>query len=384
METSLRPLSLGEILDRTAQLYRSNFVLFAGIFAVYSGVALVLNLVLIGLGELLKALHQAENLKWVIWTFSGLQILFLFLIVGVVVAAISCAVAWVNLGKPASIRGAYMSVLPRFGRYLWLMTITAFIVWTPIVLLYGGYFAFMVLNVKGYGTVAGIANTQSAASDPTKMMTLGLASLAFFLLLFPFGAYTVFMSLRYALALPACVVENLKARAAIRRSIDLSKGSRGRIFVLLLLILALKIGLVLITQLFILVAAFKHRGELGPGLMSLSQVIAFFTNTFLGPIGATGITLFYYDQRVRKEGFDIEWMMQAAGLTVPAPAPADTQSAPALQSEFPVEAAPEHAVLFAPQPTLDPAAVVPEPPVELFPTAPENDGDPNSSESPHE
>jgi hypothetical protein len=34
---------------------------------------------------------------------------------------------------------------------------------------------------------------------------------------------------------------------------------------------------------------------------------------------ATGFTLFYYDQRIRKEGFDIEWMMQAAGMTVPAP-----------------------------------------------------------------
>ena len=48
--------------------------------------------------------------------------------------------------------------------------------------------------------------------------------------------------------------------------------------------------------------------------------MGFFTNTFLGPIWATGITLFYYDQRVRKEGYDIEWMMQAAGLTPPPPA----------------------------------------------------------------
>jgi hypothetical protein len=29
--------------------------------------------------------------------------------------------------------------------------------------------------------------------------------------------------------------------------------------------------------------------------------------------------LFYYDQRIRKEGFDIEWMMQQAGLTEPHP-----------------------------------------------------------------
>jgi hypothetical protein len=36
MEPALRPMSLGETLDRTAQLYRSNFVLFAGIFVPYA------------------------------------------------------------------------------------------------------------------------------------------------------------------------------------------------------------------------------------------------------------------------------------------------------------------------------------------------------------
>jgi hypothetical protein len=129
------------------------------------------------------------------------------------------------------------------------------------------------------------------------------------------------MGLRYVLAIPACVVENLKARQAIRRGIELSKGTRGRIFVLALLVGIIKLGLVGITQLFVVVAAFKHPGQpLGPGISALSETIAFFTNTFLGPIFATGITLFYYDQRVRKEGYDIEWMMQAAGLTVPAQA----------------------------------------------------------------
>jgi hypothetical protein len=29
------------------------------------------------------------------------------------------------------------------------------------------------------------------------------------------------------------------------------------------------------------------------------------------------ITLFYYDQRIRHEGFDIEWMMNQAGLNAP-------------------------------------------------------------------
>lgn len=126
------------------------------------------------------------------------------------------------------------------------------------------------------------------------------------------------MSLRYALAVPACVVEDLTARKAIRRSIELSKGSRGRIFVLFLLVGVIKLGLVGITQTFFLAAVFKNHGQISPWISAASQVVAFFTNTFIGPIGAAGIALFYYDQRVRKEGYDIEWMMQAAGLTPPA------------------------------------------------------------------
>jgi hypothetical protein len=152
--------------------------------------------------------------------------------------------------------------------------------------------------------------------------------------------YAILMGLRYALAVPACVVENLKARPAIKRSIQLTQGSRGRIFVLGLLIAVIQIGLVLLTQLFFVLAAVKQHGVLPAWVRVLQQVVGFFTNTFIGPMWATGLTLFYYDQRVRKEGFDIEWMMQAAGMTAPATVPVET--AP--------ETAPE------PAPAVEPAA----------------------------
>jgi len=48
--------------------------------------------------------------------------------------------------------------------------------------------------------------------------------------------YGVIMWLRYSLAVPACVVEDLPAGKAIKRSVELSSGSRGRIFVLWLLV----------------------------------------------------------------------------------------------------------------------------------------------------
>jgi hypothetical protein len=341
MESNLRPLTLGEILDRTAQLYRTNFLLFAGISAVYAGVLLVVGLLQIGLAEALRVMRMTQQLQWLTWTTMTLGMLLMFLCYGAVMAAVSRALAWVHLGKTATIRGAYQSILPRLGRYLWLMTLTFLAVFSPISLLYAGYFGTLAYYVKGFGTNP--AAQQASMSNPQTMMIFGLASLVFVLLLLPIGVYTVLMGLRYSLAVPACVVEEMKARQAIRRSIELAKGSWGRIFLLALLIGVIKVGLGILTQIFVVIAAFKHPGQLpGPGIQALSQVIGFFTNTFLGPIYAMGVTLFYYDQRIRKEGFDIEWMMQAAGMT-PSERAAEPPAAdePGLALDGPSEPAPE-------------------------------------------
>jgi hypothetical protein len=307
METNLRPLTLGEILDRTAQLYRTNFLLFAGVFSVYAGVVLVLNLLQIGLTSWLSGLHANIGLQVLGGVAAVIKGLLVFLFAGAAVAAISRAVAWVHLGEPATIRGAYLSILPRLGRYLWLMTMVAFFIWAPLLVI-------AVLCGVLIALVPGIFTGQHSPANPQSIMALAVLGLAA-LLIIPWIVYAILMALRYSLAVPACVVENLKARKAIRRSIELSKGSRGRIFILGLLVFIIELGLVGVSQFFLFVLAFRQHGHLGPIALAISQVIAFFTGTFLGPIYATGLTLFYYDQRIRKEGFDIEWMMQAAGLT---------------------------------------------------------------------
>ena len=144
------------------------------------------------------------------------------------------------------------------------------------------------------------------------------------LLFVPAVVYGAIMWLRYSLAMPACVVEDLPTGMAIRRSIDLSQGSRGRIFVLWLLVYAIRMLLGLLFGFPFLVFGLKHPGHALPlGWLAVSVLAGFVTNTLIGPTYSTGLTLFYYDQRIRKEGFDIEWMMQAAGLTpqpgLPAP-----------------------------------------------------------------
>jgi hypothetical protein len=321
MESNLRPLALGEILDRTAQLYRTHFWLFAGISAVYSGTLLAMSLAEIGVQEFFRAEHLARYLTWVGGIGLMVQFLIMFLFGGLAVAANNRAVAWVHLGQPATIRGAYGSILPHAGRYLWLMIIIALILWTPLALAYAGYLSLIFFWVRPL-TRGGMAHIQinptATGGNQQAILMVGLATVAFGLVFVLAVAYAVVMGLRYALAIAASVVENLKARPALRRSIELTKGSRGRIFVLALLVMVIQIGLVATTQVTFVVLSFRHNGQLSVEARVLQQFVAFVTNTFIGPLYATGLTLFYYDQRVRKEGYDIEWMMEAAGLTPPA------------------------------------------------------------------
>jgi hypothetical protein len=353
MAVNLRPLSLGEILDRTAQLYRENFILFAGIASVYAGVLLVLNLMQIGLAELLRALHMT---RYEVLATLGYAILIFPVIIicsGAAMAANNRAVAWVNLGEAATIRGAYLSILPRLGRYLWIMAIAMFFAYLPFVIIYG---VVTVLLFALIGINGGAAHHHGANADPYAAILVGIGTIGILVLTFPAIIYAIWMALRYSLAIPASVVENLKARVAIRRSIELTGGARGRIFVLGLLIAVIQFGLVAITQFPFILMAFKdikQHALLPVWVQVAQQFVNFLTTSFIGPMWATGLTLFYYDQRIRKEGFDIEWMMQAAGLTVPAPSaqPDPAQAPPSEQAAQAADAERAQPAKPAPPPT---------------------------------
>jgi uncharacterized membrane protein len=326
MNNQLRPLSLGEILDRTAELYRNNFLLFAGISAIFATAMLTIGMAHIGVLAALGYPNVAAGLSWSTAVAAVLEWLTIVLLAGLSVAANNRAVAWVYLGQQTTVRGAATSILPRVRSYLWLMTMAAFRAWAPLSALYVALFAivFSILP-KGFFTNPAVAQT-AAPANPNAFIAAGIGMLILMPLFLAALVYGVWMSLRYSLAMPACVVEEVPPRQALRRSIDLSKGSRGRIFVLGLLVFAVRLLLGILLGFPFVAFAFKHPGHQIPlALLALQQVAGFLTNTFIGPIYSTGLTLFYYDQRVRKEGYDIEMMMQAAGLALPAEAPATQQ-----------------------------------------------------------
>jgi hypothetical protein len=54
----------------------------------------------------------------------------------------------------------------------------------------------------------------------------------------------------------------------------------------------------------------------------INGVVALISALVFAPYGSIVLTLLYYDQRMRREGFDVERMMRAAGLDESAAVPA--------------------------------------------------------------
>src|SRR5690348_1501760 len=100
----LRPLSTGEVLDRTFQLYRSHFMLFVGLAllpAAVNAVIASLRLVLVWphLHEAAAALARVQMISGVLSIIGGLISIVVY---GITQAATTWAVSAVYLGEAAS------------------------------------------------------------------------------------------------------------------------------------------------------------------------------------------------------------------------------------------------------------------------------------------
>ena len=311
MNTELRPMRLGEILDRTAQLYRSNFLLFVGINIFPTSVLLALGLGTVVVGRFMNkgfgSLTAAKIIAVLGVAFVGALVY--VVLVGLSLAANNRAVSDLYLDQPASIGRAYSQVRPHWFRYIWVMFVAALYAWAPVFLIYLAFIAALAGASRAF------------RMDPAAIGVLSIIAVIAILAAIPFG---IWMTLRYALAVPASIFEDLRAHASLKRSVFLTRNGRGRIFVLLLLVAVISVVLSLAVQVpFMIVDAIAARAHHEPPLLAAigAQVGSFLVGSLLGPVYGIAITLFYYDERIRKEGFDIDWMMRRANLTGLEPPP---------------------------------------------------------------
>jgi hypothetical protein len=300
MSTPLRPMSTGEILDRTFNLYRNNFVLFAGIAVLPPALMLVVHLIQAGMVTT-PGHPRGAGAGLAVAVGLGMMAGWLAYLVGLAVAhaATVFAVSAVHLERATTIGESYGRVRGRYGRVVWVLAQTWLRAFWPMVLI-------IIIASLGMAAVAGGKGAGAALAGA--LMGLGILV---------GGIVGLVLYLRYALAVPACVLEDLKASAAIKRSVTLSAGSRGQIFVIYFLMGVIN---VIVAWVFLFpatwLAVLLAKGS--PSIRILFAGLAgFLAGALAGPIATIALSLVYFDQRVRKEAFDLQLMMAAVDGTPP-------------------------------------------------------------------
>jgi hypothetical protein len=261
----LRPLSLGEILDRAFLMYRRHLLLFLGIAAIPQLLTLGLGLLQIFLGPL-TSVRTVSNRTVLMPNFDLTSILLALvgLVLGVIVYALAqggtiLAVADLYLGRQTNITDSLRRA------------------WSEL------------------GTLIG-----------TSLLN-GLAVAAGFIALFIPGIYIL---CRLLVCLPAALIENRTAGDSLSRSWNLTKGFAGRAFLLLVLyfVVAAGIGLLFGIPIGYLtgILGFAASAKI---ILVLQQVSNVIVSVLVQPLLLIGTSIFYFDLRVRKEAFDIQFLM---------------------------------------------------------------------------
>ncbi|HZS26292.1 MAG TPA: hypothetical protein VFB76_03610 [Candidatus Angelobacter sp.] len=316
MDLALRPMSTSQVLDRTFYLYRNNFVLFAGIAIITPTLKLIALLIQLNIFGPITVPQQPEAM-----TPQFMEAFFIRMVIASIVGAIvylvgtalassatAYAVSMVHLGKTTTIAESYSKIKHLFGRIIGLLLMISLITFGPLLASY----ALVVL--AALSTVMLVKGGGSPGAGIVMALVLMLGGLALIV-----GAIVwIFFALcRYALAVPACTLEGLPVMVSIRRSRFLTNRAKGGILGIILLTALMTFILSYVLQLPALIAnnsmfmtAKTHLSILATVWIYIAD---FLGGAVAGPIATIALVLVYYDQRVRKEAFDLQLMMEAVG-----------------------------------------------------------------------
>ena len=281
-QLNFEPMTIGGILDRTFRLYRQNFLRFLSIVSVIQIPMIIVGLVIgsIIFTSITSAALEGEKPN-IMSTFVSLAALGFLAMLGQLLctAALTRGISQTYLGKKPSVGQTYGAVASQ------LLTLVLA--------------SFLVALAFGLGLI---------------------------LLIVP-GIIFLFW---FSLTTQTIVIERVGVLEGMSRSKKLMSGNIGKLFVL---------GIVLFLISWVAGWVFSFAAKMfitQPTLSANTQeairvfisemktyalLISFFESVgklIFMPISAGAMVLFYYDIRIRKEGFDLEMLAQSMGEEVPA------------------------------------------------------------------
>jgi len=314
MDLALQPMSTSQLLDRTFSIYRKNFFLFAGIAVLPPACLLLAELLIVVLG--FTAMGKAGGPMAA--AMAGVAMAGAFFVLGILwmagtalTSGASVFGVWrVHLGFTATIRECFALIKGSFWRILGielLMGIATLIV------------AGLGIAVTA-GAVLGLGATGASTGTAVAQVLVGIL----------LGGATVvaifFTYAKLSLTIASCVVEGQGVFDSFRRSISLTEGTVFRIVLVALLAAVFTLVLSVVFSVIpyflgiVLVVAKGKQSMLFP-MMAVKYCGDFIASVLAYPIATIAVSLIYFDQRVRKEAFDLQFMMETMGQPAAAPPP---------------------------------------------------------------
>lgn len=304
------PVTPTQMFERTMTLLRENFKLFFGIVLVAVGVEVVVGTVISGSGIWLRhsvgAAPVARALILLPLSLLGAALIYIF--TQIILGALFFATQSKLADAPMTVGEACRLATEKTGKLVGIALLVALRIFGYVLLFY----AFIGIPLLVITLIPGIfrhSSLQLVHAPSLWFMIFFIVFLLAFLIAY-FGAL-LWLVARYALSIPAGLAENLSIKDAIRRSIHLSAGSRGRIYAVFLVVIGFSIGIAAVTlpiQIMVAHKALIHR-TISPEAVSIAarciSVIADLLSGVLVAFMGVAITLCYFDLRVRKEGFGV-------------------------------------------------------------------------------
>jgi len=293
----VQPMGIGEILDRSFRFLRQYFWLFFIIIFIPQAVFFVVNFVLQFLisGDMTQDFSLSMGAGFGISAFLAV-IIFLVLQFWAQGALIH-AVSETYLGHSTSIKASYGAMRSRIGRL-----IGTLILWSIIV------FGIPAL----FGMVAALA-------VPSLAMWLGGITAGIIAVVVVILAIWIFATLflNWLLVDKVVVLEEIGWMKALRRSKELMKGRtepgfwksiKTKASLIILVGFLIGIGIHLLFQLPGVLLGILFPG--GIVITTVQGVLNMVAVSLATAYTAIAMILFYYDIRVRKEGFDLKMMAE--------------------------------------------------------------------------
>ena len=308
----LRPLSIGDIYQGAFAAIKTNARTMFGFTTALLGVAIVIS---IGINYLIINLvlpsyintnsPYASVFVSVFTTFSHLggtllQNLATVLLSGLIVVAVSRSV----LGRVASSKEVWERTKSKFLPLIGLNIITSIISGLMMII---GIVVFFVL-------LASVAST--AKTDREFLQDLGVSLVGLLILMVISALVSSYLYIKFSVAPPAMVLENLGVFASIGRSWSLTRGNFWRLFginILTTIITSMVAGIFVgiadaLGAIFIVVGSSSPEDMLASlnTTYILIMVMSTIAQLLILPFTSSVNALLYIDLRMRKEGLDVE------------------------------------------------------------------------------